>query len=105
MCERELGIDHNNNKDIGGKTVTVENSDAEGRNNDEEQVVVDINNVETIDETNETCENNIEEEEGVGEGVVGLDDNNIKDIEEKNCLLYTSPSPRDRTRSRMPSSA
>ena len=23
----------------------------------------------------------------------------------KNCLLYTSPSPRDRTRSRMPSSA
>ena len=27
-------------------------------------------------------------------------------IEEiKNCLLYTSPSPRDRTRSRMPSSA
>ena len=25
--------------------------------------------------------------------------------ESKNCLLYTSPSPRDRTRSRMPSSA
>ena len=25
--------------------------------------------------------------------------------EEKDCLLYTSPSPRDRTRSRMPSSA
>ena len=25
--------------------------------------------------------------------------------EEDNCLLYTSPSPRDRTRSRMPSSA
>ena len=24
---------------------------------------------------------------------------------EKTCLLYTSPSPRDRTRSRMPSSA
>ena len=30
----------------------------------------------------------------------------IKDREEyNNCLLYTSPSPRDRTRSRMPSSA
>ena len=28
----------------------------------------------------------------------------IKDMEEP-CLLYTSPSPRDRTRSRMPSSA
>ena len=25
--------------------------------------------------------------------------------EQKACLLYTSPSPRDRTRSRMPSSA
>ena len=26
-------------------------------------------------------------------------------IKDKDCLLYTSPSPRDRTRSRMPSSA
>ena len=26
-------------------------------------------------------------------------------IQASNCLLYTSPSPRDRTRSRMPSSA
>ena len=26
-------------------------------------------------------------------------------LENRNCLLYTSPSPRDRTRSRMPSSA
>ena len=30
-------------------------------------------------------------------------ENKINDV--KNCLLYTSPSPRDRTRSRMPSSA
>ena len=29
----------------------------------------------------------------------------LRRIEEKLCLLYTSPSPRDRTRSRMPSSA
>ena len=28
-----------------------------------------------------------------------------KDQQVPNCLLYTSPSPRDRTRSRMPSSA
>ena len=28
-----------------------------------------------------------------------------KDIEIKSCLLYTSPSPRDRQKSRMPSSA
>ena len=27
------------------------------------------------------------------------------DVKDWNCLLYTSPSPRDRTRSRMPSSA
>ena len=27
------------------------------------------------------------------------------DVKFDNCLLYTSPSPRDRTRSRMPSSA
>ena len=43
--------------------------------------------------------------------LVGLD--NVKNVFNKvlasvmvnNCLLYTSPSPRDRTRSRMPSSA
>ena len=29
----------------------------------------------------------------------------IKSEMDNNCLLYTSPSPRDRTRSRMPSSA
>ena len=29
----------------------------------------------------------------------------VEDGETYNCLLYTSPSPRDRTRSRMPSSA
>ena len=36
----------------------------------------------------------------VKKGIFELEINN-----EKNCLLYTSPSPRDRTRSRMPSSA
>ena len=30
---------------------------------------------------------------------------NKKFLKEMDCLLYTSPSPRDRTRSRMPSSA
>ena len=29
----------------------------------------------------------------------------VKAVQPENCLLYTSPSPRDRTRSRMPSSA
>ena len=31
--------------------------------------------------------------------------NGSVDVQSKDCLLYTSPSPRDRTRSRMPSSA
>ena len=38
----------------------------------------------------------------------GLSDSDLQDQVEENagdCLLYTSPSPRDRTRSRMPSSA
>jgi len=34
-----------------------------------------------------------------------LDTSNIKAAALCSCLLYTSPSPRDRTRSRMPSSA
>ena len=34
-----------------------------------------------------------------------IDSPEIKKPENWNCLLYTSPSPRDRTRSRMPSSA
>ena len=34
-----------------------------------------------------------------------LDINEIVIDEGNDCLLYTSPSPRDRTRSRMPSSA
>ena len=33
-----------------------------------------------------------------------IDDNNLVELF-FDCLLYTSPSPRDRTRSRMPSSA
>ena len=42
-----------------------------------------------------------DEDEVVEDEVVGDDD----DEDEVVCLLYTSPSPRDRTRSRMPSSA
>ena len=36
---------------------------------------------------------------------VWIDDISIQDEHVTDCLLYTSPSPRDRTRSRMPSSA
>ena len=41
---------------------------------------------------------------GVGLGIHVLDEVHVPEGEEV-CLLYTSPSPRDRTRSRMPSSA
>ena len=39
------------------------------------------------------------------EGGSKLFDGDDDDAETYSCLLYTSPSPRDRTRSRMPSSA
>ena len=44
------------------------------------------------------------------EAITGIEDGDVNDIgtffiQLKTCLLYTSPSPRDRTRSRMPSSA
>ena len=34
-----------------------------------------------------------------------IPEDNIVSLQDSICLLYTSPSPRDRTRSRMPSSA
>ena len=40
----------------------------------------------------------------INELLSNLDITNIQELT-KTCLLYTSPSPRDRTRSRMPSSA
>ena len=43
-------------------------------------------------------------DQGAGSGVA-LDDDGDLDGDLLACLLYTSPSPRDRTRSRMPSSA
>ena len=44
---------------------------------------------------------------GYGRNKVPFADENISEISchAMGCLLYTSPSPRDRTRSRMPSSA
>ena len=56
------------------------------------------------------CRLNIYESEILKQGVK---DNNIENtsifnscaVTSETCLLYTSPSPRDRTRSRMPSSA
>ena len=44
-------------------------------------------------------------EEGGAGGKAMIDDGLFTKFEMETCLLYTSPSPRDRTRSRMPSSA
>ena len=41
----------------------------------------------------------------IGEGVSGFSVGDKVVAQGAGCLLYTSPSPRDRTRSRMPSSA
>ena len=41
----------------------------------------------------------------MGRDYVTLKKENVGGVERWVCLLYTSPSPRDRTRSRMPSSA
>ena len=43
-------------------------------------------------------------EENQGKKIIHLTEEMALE-EEEDCLLYTSPSPRDRTRSRMPSSA
>ena len=37
--------------------------------------------------------------------IKALSNQKFADLKARHCLLYTSPSPRDRTRSRMPSSA
>ena len=45
-------------------------------------------------------------QESMYKDTIGLQLWTVRDqIKANNCLLYTSPSPRDRTRSRMPSSA
>ena len=55
-----------------------------------------LENIETAEKQKKESENKIKEYE-----TLILNSKN----QARNCLLYTSPSPRDRTRSRMPSSA
>ena len=47
-----------------------------------------------------------EVEQAIADAIAASGANSIRDMGKvMGCLLYTSPSPRDRTRSRMPSSA
>ena len=57
------------------------------------------------DSSNPELGNEIVAVTGDDEGILETANNNAVFNEIKTCLLYTSPSPRDRTRSRMPSSA
>ena len=65
---------------------------------------------EDIDEDNRYIKANVISVGNLVEGiknkdVVYYDKHAGHGVQYKDCLLYTSPSPRDRTRSRMPSSA
>ena len=71
-------------------------------------------NIATIEDVTEAMKDVIDPELGINVIDLGLvydmrvDENNIAILDmtlTSACLLYTSPSPRDRTRSRMPSSA
>ena len=58
--------------------------------------------IESIKKSIQTLDDDITREKGI---IIDANSNEKRLKEEKTCLLYTSPSPRDRTRSRMPSSA
>ena len=53
----------------------------------------------------ETSDDELEGEKAPDEGVAPNEEVAVEEADNTDCLLYTSPSPRDRTRSRMPSSA
>ena len=66
---------------------------------------LDKNNEVNKEISDNTTKSNSEEiKELKSEKVINIDTNN-GDSATKVCLLYTSPSPRDRQKSRMPSSA
>ena len=56
------------------------------------------------EDATEFCEAEVEKYQAVVDKLEE-EESEILEEQEKLCLLYTSPSPRDRTRSRMPSSA
>ena len=78
----------------------IDSNDIININHFDKEIIIDINS------TNPTLKHKKELEKKILEN---LNANYSKDFTYKLnitvCLLYTSPSPRDRTRSRMPSSA
>ena len=49
--------------------------------------------------------NDVEASAKIYQKALGIDEIEFETVESEGCLLYTSPSPRDRSLSRMPSSA
>ena len=68
-------------------------NDVSGNNND-----FTVNNLTAIDQSTDTCTNNFAT-------INSLFRSRFENDGVLSCLLYTSPSPRDRQKSRMPSSA
>ena len=79
--------------------ISIENSEKEKT----EEIILENDDKKTS-EVSETDE--VKDDDNVDSDIEILNDNDEESITEiEDCLLYTSPSPRDRTRSRMPSSA
>ena len=67
--------------------------------------VVDSDSVE-VDESSQVCdESGIQSDSSEDDMKWRLFEDTYKETDSGSCLLYTSPSPRDRQKSRMPSSA
>ena len=82
----------------------VEDSDEEEEEYDEEDDEEEEEEYDEDDDDEE--EEEYDEEDDEEEEEANMEDEEEEDDEDNmDCLLYTSPSPRDRTRSRMPSSA
>ena len=93
--------DQEDDKKILNEDASQPEDENQPKIDSENQTPTDQNqNFETTSDGNETkTENLVENQE------ISADEKKIDESESSSCLLYTSPSPRDRTRSRMPSSA
>ena len=86
---------------VEAATVGVEFEDVDGAHEDKADVVSAELDVDVAhDEEDEEDASNRKEEKGHAE--LGV---NVDGAQDEDCLLYTSPSPRDGLLSRMPSSA
>ena len=111
-----LIIDHNSevhaeevNVDLISEVSLLEEEILEGRENlVKKRNIIDEIELEVV-EADGLAERVQAEKRELEQELASLDEASIARIEHlnqlKTCLLYTSPSPRDRTRSRMPSSA